>query len=159
MRPAINLSGLEHMPEAWQVKWSMIDTAEYDFWVGMIENTLKIARKIPNVTDDFLRKKAYAYRSLAQFEMNRARLLLAAHQLTPNALRSVATNHPVRAEYDVIMRRARRFEAAAILYADVLYARLYLKGANSIVAYIVRATVPEEVGSRLRQMEEEFPAI
>jgi len=157
MRPRINPAEM-CAPRARLVRWLMIDSSEYDFWVNMIEDSLKVARKIPGVTDDYLRRKAVAYRAMMTLEEGRFNHLLKAYDMNPNMIKNLPEGSALRGMLERLARRVRRFRSLHETYSDVLNARTYLKGPDSIVAYIVGITVPEEVPSRLQQMEEEFPA-
>lgn len=136
----------------------MINSAEYDFWKEMLERTMKCARKIPNVTDDYLRKKAYSIKAIMEMEKRELGNFILSNKLTPNAIRKLPKDNSIRNKFEKIVKRIRKLKTNYEYYSDVLYARLFLKGKNSMAAYFILITLPSELKYRMKQIEEEFPS-
>jgi hypothetical protein len=135
----------------------MMNTPEVNFWLAVVENTLKVARKLPGVTDSHLRSKMASYHALVRLEQRLIDNLLRPEQLNPNSVLKLPPTARVRQRYERHYARLRKLRNLHEFYQTILHARLYLKGDGNIAVYLVSLLAPDEVEYRRRQMEEEFP--
>lgn len=127
------------------------------FWSEFLIATRKVANKIENVTDSWLRQEAYSYKVLTELETTRLKNFMAQHNLAPNQIKKLEDSDPIKKEYNNILRRVRIFKALHENYSDILFSRLTLKDEHGITAYIISIIVPEEKKYWIKKMQEEYP--
>jgi len=135
----------------------MSRSPELDFWLYVVEQTLKVARKLPAVTDSHIRSKMGNFRAQMKLERDRMEQLLEPDQLTVNAVRKLPYKNEIRRNYEARYSRFRKYFNLYQGYQTVLYARLFLKGGDSMAAYVVGLLAPDEKQYRVDQMQQEFP--
>jgi hypothetical protein len=131
--------------------------ASFNFWTEFLQRTMEEARKYPGTTDSYLRRRAFAYKTLAKLQRNKLHSILRERGLTPNAVKKMNDADPLKREFIRISKKIRDAWRGYERFSDVLYARLFLKDERGIVPYFINLTVPEEKDSWMAQFKEQFP--